>query len=131
MGDFGADANARAKDICRILKDDLSVINWPGKVEKLSSNSDGFGVLSIQIAKDISIKTWNNALSDSLERTLIDPSSAIFHQAVVLKEGQKVTFGGQFMPSKTDCIHESSLTLDGSLTKPEFIFRFSNIAPAE
>jgi hypothetical protein len=28
------------------------------------------------------------------------------------------------IPSKTDCIHEGGLTLQGSLTKPEFIFRF-------
>jgi TPR repeat protein len=127
----GAARPTRAKEICAILKDNLYVINWPGKVEKLSSNSDGFGVLSIQIDKDMSIKTWSNALSDIQDKTLIDPSSAIFQQAVVLKEGQKVTFGGQFIPSKTDCIREGSLTLEGSLTKPEFLFRFSNIAPAE
>jgi hypothetical protein len=127
----GAARPARAKEICAILKDNLYVINWPGKVEKLSSNSDGFGVLAIQIDNGMSIKTWNNALSDIQDETLIDPSSAIFQQAVLLKEGQKVTFGGRFIPSKTDCIREGSLTLEGSLTKPEFIFRFSNIAPAE
>jgi TPR repeat protein len=74
----GAARPARAKEICAILKDNLHVINWPGKVEKLSSNSDGFGVLSIQIDKDMSIKTWNDALSDIQDQTLIDPSSAIF-----------------------------------------------------
>jgi hypothetical protein len=83
----GAARPARAKEICAILKDNLYVINWPGKVEKLSSNSDGLGVLSIQIAEDISIKTWNNALSDTQDQTLINPSSAIFQQAVLLKEG--------------------------------------------
>jgi hypothetical protein len=127
----GAARPARAKEICAVLKGALHVINWLGTVETLSSNSDGLGVLSIQIAEGISIKTWNNAISDIEDKTLIDPESAVFKLAVTLKIGQRVTFGGQFFPSPTDCIREGSLTQKGSLTKPEFIFRFSDIAPSE
>jgi hypothetical protein len=127
----GAARPARAKEICAVLNDDLHVSKWHGNVETLSSNSDGLGVLSSQIAEGISIKTWNNALSDIEGKTLIDPDSAVFKQAVALKIDQKVIFAGQFIPSPTDCIREGSLTLEGSLTKPEFIFRFSNIAPVE
>jgi Sel1 repeat len=122
---------ARAKEICAVLKNDNRIDHWVGNVETLSSNSDGLGVLSIQIAKGISIKTWNNAISDVVDKTLIDPDATVFKQAVALKIGQRVTFGGSFIPSPPDCIREGSLTLEGSLTKPEFIFRFSNIAPAE
>jgi hypothetical protein len=127
----GAARPARAKEICAILKNQRLVSDWVGKVETLSSNSDGLGVLSIQIAEGISIKTWNNAISDIQDKTLIDPESAVFKLAVTLKIGQRVTFGGQFFPSPTDCIREGSLTQEGSLTKPEFIFRFSDIAPSE
>jgi uncharacterized protein len=126
----GAARPARAKEICAILKNQRLVSDWVGKVETLSSNSDGLGVLSIQIAEGVSIKTWSNAISDVGDQTLIDPESAVFKRAIALKVGQRVIFGGQFIPSSTDCIREGSLTLAGSLTKPEFIFRFSNIAAA-
>jgi hypothetical protein len=88
-------------------------------------------VLSIRIAKGISAKTWNNAISDFETKTLIDPESAVFKEAIALKKGQKVTFDGQFFRGWTDCIQEGSLTLKGSLTQPEFIFRFSNIAAVD
>ena len=105
----GAARPARAKEICAAFKD-LQVSKWLGEVETLSSNTDGLGVLSIQIAQGISIKTWNNALSDSEDRTLIDPDSTVFKQAIALKKGQKVTFGGQFFRNPTDCIREGSFT---------------------
>jgi hypothetical protein len=48
--------------------------------------------------------------------------------ATCLAKGQRVRLSGTFLDSSTDCVSESSLTLDGSLTEPEFIFRFSRIA---
>jgi hypothetical protein len=126
----GAARPARAKEICTFLKD-VQVRNWRGRVKILSSNSDGFGVLSVQIGDNISIKTWNNSISDVEDKTLIVPDSTIFRQAIALKQGQQVTFAGQFFLDPTDCIREGSLTLEGSLTEPEFIFRFSEIAVVE
>jgi hypothetical protein len=55
----------------------------------------------------------------------------MFKQAIALRGGQKVKFGGHFFRDQTDCIRESSFTLKGSLTKPEFIFRFSDLAAIE
>jgi hypothetical protein len=126
----GAARPTRAKEICKVLKD-FQVSNWLGEIETLSSNSDGWGVLSIQIAQGISLKTWNNAISDMVDKTLIDPESAVFKQAVGLKKGQKVNFSGQFSRNSTDCVREGSLTLKGSLTQPEFIFRFADLAAIE
>jgi hypothetical protein len=85
----GAARPARAKEICAALKD-LGVSNWLGEVETLSSNSDGLGVLSVRIANGISIKTWNNTISDVENRTLIDPETAVFKRAAILTKGQKV-----------------------------------------
>ncbi len=126
----GAARPGRAKEICGVLKD-TRVNKWIGEVETLSSNSDGLGVLSIQIAEGISIMTWNNTLSDADYRTLISPGSELFKQAVKLAKGQRVTFSGQFFSDSTDCIKESSLTLGGSLTHPEFIFQFSDLEAVE
>jgi hypothetical protein len=64
-----------------------------------------------------------------VDHTLIDPASALFAKASALSEGQQVLFSGSFQHSDTDCVEESSLTMDGSLTEPAFIVRFFDIAP--
>ena len=121
---------ARAKAICAAIKTP-QVSGWVGEVETLSSNSDGLGVLAIRIAKGVLVKTWNNAISDTSNKTLIDPESAVFKKAVILKKGQLVKFAGQFIRDDTDCFREGSLSLKGSLTQPEYIFRFADIVAIE
>lgn len=126
----GAARPARAKAICAALKR-MSVSGWTGEVKQLTTNSEGRGVLSIRIAKDAYVKTWNNAISDTGDDSLIHPDSPVFKQASVLKTGQKVKFSGRFIPSQTDCVKEGSMSLHGSIDEPEFIFKFSEIGPID
>jgi uncharacterized protein YecT (DUF1311 family) len=105
------------------------VNDWVGKIERIDSNSDGKGVLSVSIASDILVKTWNNDLSDLVDRTLIEPGTPLFEAASAMSPGQHVRFSGLlFRGSDGDCVKESSLTLKGKVTEPEFIFRFDKIA---
>ena len=126
----GAARPLRAKELCALLRSP-SISNWVGRVSKLSTNGDGKGVLEVQIDKDTVIKTWNNAVSDAGDNTLIDPTSPLFSKASALAEGKQVIFSGSFRPSSTDCVKEGSLTMHGSLMEPEFIFRFSDVAPKQ
>src|SRR3954453_11128023 len=89
----GGSRPARAPEICAVLKG-LGAVNWVRKISTLSSNSEGKGVLEIEIANDIHVKTWNNALSDISDQTLIDPGSTLFAKISALKVGQKVVFSG-------------------------------------
>jgi hypothetical protein len=126
----GVRAN-REKELCSTLAA-LSVTDWIGDVYEVSSNSDGKGVLTVTIAPDVYVKTWNNAVSDVLHNTLIEPNAQLFNQASQLKEGQKVKFSGTLFRETEDsvaCLSESSMTLNGKISEPEFIFRFSDIAP--
>jgi hypothetical protein len=117
----------RDRAICNLMAN-KAVKNWVGKVQKVSANSDGKGVLEISLAKNITVKTWNNEFSDTTARTLINPSSNLFQSASNLKKGQSVIFSGTFLPGKDgECIYEASMGLSGKLRDPEFIFRFSNI----
>jgi hypothetical protein len=121
----------RDKAICSTLMSP-EVLDWVGTVKTVDSNSDGKGVLEIEIAPDIVVKTWNNALSDIATNTLIQPGTPVFETASAMKPGQIVTFSGTFFPGmEGDCLNESSLTLDGKLKSPEFIFRFATIANYE
>lgn len=120
----------RRRAICEALSGSASANQWTGTIAKLSSNGDGKGVLYISIADDVTIGTWNNALSDIEDNTLMDQSSPAFKAASAMKEGDKVVFSGTFIPSETDCIRETSMTLEGSMQEPEFLIRFESVSAA-
>ncbi len=96
----GAARPLRAKEICSALTGP-KVDRWTGKVVTLSSNGDGLGVLAIKMDDDVTIKTWNNAVSDVGDHTLINPGSPVFQKASTLKVGQRVAFSGSFIPAKS------------------------------
>ena len=98
-------------------------------MEQLSSNSEGKGVLYIKLAENVHVETTNNSLSEALSgnSTLIEPGSALFEKLSRMKVGDEVRFSGQFFPSKLDCVEETSLTLSGSMTDPEFLMRFTAV----
>jgi hypothetical protein len=125
----GAARPMRAQAICKVLPSSKSVINWIGTVRRLSTNTDGKGILVIEIAPDIDILTWNNALSDIFDNTLIDSRTAVFNTMLTLQPGQKVRFNGSFLPSDVDCVKESSVTMHGSIRHPEFLFHFLSVLP--
>lgn len=118
----------RTEGVCGLIKGDLSAVNWVGKVAKLDSNNDGKGVLVIEISKNISLKTWNNSLSDGRDKTLIEKDSELFQKALSLKKGDLVKFSGNFIHSDDDCIREASVTLSGGVDSPDFIFKFRDIS---
>jgi hypothetical protein len=126
----GAARPMRAHSICHAIPN-LRARDWIGTVSKLSTNGDGKGVLYVRIATDIYLETANNALSDAFNHIFIDPGSESFRIVSQLHEGQKIRFDGRFIPSKTDCIEEISLTLNGSITSPEFTFKFESVAGIE
>ncbi|MGJ3264326.1 MAG: hypothetical protein ACFE0R_13925 [Salinarimonas sp.] len=124
----GATRPQRANAICKALRS-RQVADWTGEVSELSSNSEGKGVLTIRIGDDVWAGTWNNSFSDIGSNTLLTPGSAVMNSAMTLSEGQWVRFAGTFLPGETDCIAEQSMTMDGSMRKPEFVFRFTYIEP--
>ena len=118
----------RNTDICSVLQS-YHVVNWTGYVERIDSNSDGKGVLSVEIVPSVYIKTWNNSFSDISTNTLISQNSDLFKVASSLETGDPIIFSGNFFRDGGDCIDEQSLTLEGKTTQPEFTFRFSKIMP--
>ena len=124
----GAARPARGAALCAALQSPV-VSGWVGRIYKLSSNSEGKGVLELEVDPSSYVKTWNNALSDMADETLIEPSSRVFRKAVALKEGQWIKFSGTLIPDQTDCFKEGSVGLRGSIQEPEFIFKFSDVVP--
>jgi RNA polymerase subunit RPABC4/transcription elongation factor Spt4 len=117
----------RNKAICAALSS-ASVFNWVGTIVTVDSNSDGKGVLAVSLAEKLTVTTWNNALSDAMDGTLIEPGTKLFADASAMAPGQRVVFSGAFIVSdETGCIGEESMTLRGKLDDPDFTFRFTGI----
>lgn len=117
----------RDKALCAAMSAG-SVTDWVGKLVDIDANSDGKGVLAIELARDIQVKTWNNAFSDSGDNTLLEPGTPIFNTVSQMKKGSMVKFSGSFFPGlEGDCLKESSLSLNGKIRSPEFIFRFESV----
>ncbi|OTA15323.1 hypothetical protein Xvie_02820 [Xenorhabdus vietnamensis] len=108
-----------------------SVTSWVGKIKELDTNSDGKAILSVQIASNITIQTWNNELSDIGNNTLIEKGTSVYKSLFPLKVGQKIEFSGSFFPSPEDSFKETSLTSDGSMKEPEFLFKFLSVKPID
>jgi len=117
--------------VCETLKS-RKVKDWVGKVYKLSTNSEGRGVLSVELEGDIWVSTWDIALFDIGSDTLIDPASELFSRLSSLSEGDTVVFSGSFFKDgqDLDCFEEKSAMMDFSMSQPEFIFAFSDVRPA-
>lgn len=123
----GSAKSERDKNVCALIKS-MKVKDWTGTITKITSNSDGKGVIEVEIAKNITVKTWNNALSDIGDDTLIEPGTKFFDFVASLKKGTQIQFSGNFFRGNSgDCLKESSMSLRGKLEDPEFIFRFSEI----
>ncbi|MVA10129.1 hypothetical protein GOZ78_08795 [Agrobacterium vitis] len=124
----GGVRRTRAKALCAAQKSP-AVEDWSGTLEQLTTNSDGLGVVKIKIGEDAYVSTMNNAFSDMSAKTMIDPDTALFKQLAALKEGDRIRFSGRLLTnsSAVDCYWESSITLDGSMKSPEFVFRFSKV----
>ncbi|HGI5213703.1 TPA: hypothetical protein ACJTPC_001730 [Providencia alcalifaciens] len=118
----------RNKQICKKFNGDFKVNNWVGKVVKLGSSSSGKGSIDIELSKNIKIGTWSNDFSDGRYSTLIDQETTLFNKALGLNKGDLVRFSGTFIKDTDECIREKSVTQNGGMTEPEFIFRFSDIS---
>lgn len=117
----------RKQKLCKLLNRGR-VDGWIGTIAKLESSSEGKGVLAVEIeGEDIFIKTWNNDFSDILDHSMINPNSDLFNAVSRMSEGDRVLFSGGFYQSKEDCFKEVSITQRGSVTEPEFLFRFSAV----
>ncbi|MGH9682716.1 MAG: hypothetical protein ACRD4S_03775 [Candidatus Acidiferrales bacterium] len=118
----------RGEAIAQILRSRF-VDDWVGQVSAMHTTSDGLGVLSVKLpgSVEIEVETMNNSLSDIGDNTLIATGSPLYNQVADLAVGDKVTFSGRFASRDMDYIEEESITEEGSMTAPGFIFTFTNV----
>jgi hypothetical protein len=122
----GGIKSERDKEMCKLMKGESK--NWIGQIAKIDADSDGKGVVEIDIANKIKLKTYDNSLFDKPYGTLLNPTSQIFKTVSTMKVGQSVKFTGLFFSSdEGECLKEQSITLTGKISAPEFVFKFTKI----
>ena len=115
--------------MCAALDETLAAAGWVGVVERVETVLGGdSGVLSVEVAEDVTVGTWNNAFSDAGDDTLIEPGSELWSQVADLDAGDQVLFTGNFVDGD-DCISESSLMDVNGVETPAFGFKFRSVAP--
>ena len=124
--DLGGIQIRRDDRICDILKDN-KVTNWSGKIKSLGVTRDGKGVLAVEMENKVTLRTWSTSYIDIEDNTLIEPVSKLFKKLSNMGVGDSVIFSGYFVSASTHCLKETSLTLDGGLPEPEFLFKFSDV----
>lgn len=124
----GATRPARKQAICALpIARTMSAQDWVGQVSTRSTNGEGKGVLGIKLGDDLEIKTWNNSLSDIGDNTFVEPGSPLFEAIGAAQKGDWVRVSGRLIRSNTDCMRETSMSLSGSMTEPDFLFRFERM----
>jgi hypothetical protein len=117
----------RAADLCTLLGNDKEVVDWAGTIAAVSSNSQGGTRLAVKLADGITIGTMDSGSATSTDGSAIDPTSDLIQTFSRMHVGEPVTFSGTFFASETDCIKETSLTQNRSMTSPNFLFEFTVI----
>lgn len=120
--------NERNKGICQSIPKNGVITNWIGVVSGIDSTMDGDAILSVSIPNNIEVKTFNNTFSDIDSNTIIKKGSSLYNKVYQLKKGNEILFSGVFLKSPGSCAWEASITTDGGLSEPEFIFRFTDIS---
>jgi hypothetical protein len=115
--------------ICATLRDTRGAVkDWVGEIIRFGAADDGRGMLLVSVADHVALGTWDNSAEDELAgHTLIATRSPLFGALSAMKSGDTVIFSGSFVYDPIDCAREQSLTLEGSMTDPEFLFRFDSV----
>ena len=117
---------SRDKALCGLLSSQVAN-NWVGEIKDVGANGEGKAYLEIEIANDVRVKTWNNALSDISDNTLIPTSSKFFDRLVAMQKGDLVYWSAKFLSDSNSCLKGANLTEYFYGKDPKFIVDFKDV----
>ncbi len=131
-------AISRGHSLCDLLPPQLEIQEWTGYIAEMDTISSANNFVSLKVTlhrgeHTISLQT-DHWLYDRTKWALIPLSGDVGENLRKLKIGSYVKFSGNFFragnDSVTPCIQELSITREGAMKTPEFLFRFTNIRDA-
>jgi hypothetical protein len=105
-----------------------SIEEWVGEITEIGSNNDGHAHIEIRIDDNIRIHTWNNAISDLSDDTLIQSGSKLWEKLSEMDQGAQVKFTGEFVADSEGCVQTTNMTETFGVMDPQFLARFSNVS---
>lgn len=102
--------------------------DWVGTIDEMTTTGDGLATLKVRLPCGLRLTTWNNDISDILDRTLIPQASPVYDRLSDLDRGRRLRFSANLVPDKANGAKELSVTEAGSMTDPEFLARFTDVA---
>lgn len=117
--------SGRAAELGKLLPN-RTATGWTGTVKKLKTTGEGKAILEIQLEGSKAIVSNY----DFGQSHLMEQSSPLYARAATTVVGDKVTFSATFPADPRDFIKETSLSESGSMTEPEFLVTFTNLAKA-
>jgi hypothetical protein len=116
----------RAAAICKALPKP-AVKGWVGKLQAMEADSGKRLTVTVALPDGTLVKTWNNAMSDMDDQTLVAADSPVAASFGKLKVGDAIRFSGTFFADEPDCYRSSRLSLMQSMMEPSFLFRFTAV----
>jgi hypothetical protein len=111
-------ADARSKRLCGM---NTSAKDWVGEVYQVST-----GFSRQNEGASLTVKIGNHKNTFWL-KTRIKASDPLFSGLSSLNRGDKIQFSGEMLLNDKGCFIEFRFTQSGSMTDPEFAFRFTKI----
>lgn len=115
----------RDKSLCKSTGGDFK--GWRATVHDVGSTGDGYGYIAVIMEDDIELSTWNNAMSDAFDNTLIKPSNKLYDVLMELSSGDEVTIAGNFIKGDKTCVETSNLTEVMNAASPDFKVNFTSV----
>ena len=117
----------RQKEIERQLGE-RRVENWVAEVVSMRTNSDRNAIITLKVDHDFVGLEKPGGFSVIIRNSSfpVKHDSPVYEKMSRLQVGGRFTFSGQFIACKEDYIKEDSLTEFGSMSEPEFDFRFDD-----
>ncbi|BCP54110.1 hypothetical protein K32_27270 [Kaistia sp. 32K] len=116
----------RAAAICKAVPKP-EIKGWVGQIQAAEKDSGGRLTVTVALPDGTLVKTWNNAMSDIDDNTLVPAGTPLAQTFGKLQTGEAIRFAGTFFTDEPDCYRSSRLSLPQSMMEPSFLFRFTSV----
>lgn len=117
---------SRRKYLCELFKSQTTG-EWLGFLQAFGPNSEGLGILSVTVGRDLSLTTNHTSRDDKGYETLLKPDDPIYQTASRMTPYTAIWFSGNFFPGDKDCWKVSNPTTESAMTAPDFTFKFKSL----
>jgi len=112
--------------LCEVLENRMAR-NWIGQISAIGANGEGKAWVEIAVGPDVRFVTWNNAVSDLGDGTLIARGSSLFQRLTRFAEGDEVQFSARLSRGDSTCLRKTNLTEAFYIMDPKLLMHLTDV----